>query len=40
LLCADGSDVADPVGGPRQRYRQCAEQIGHQLDDWIDEVTS
>jgi protein-tyrosine phosphatase len=35
LLCRDGLDVADPVGGPADLYRRCANQIGGELDEWI-----
>jgi protein-tyrosine phosphatase len=38
LLCHDGSDVADPVGGPTEFYRRSAGQIGEQLDDWLKEL--
>ncbi|HEX4147454.1 MAG TPA: Sua5/YciO/YrdC/YwlC family protein [Pirellulales bacterium] len=38
LLCHDGTDVADPVGGPTDLYRRCAGQIGEQLDDWLKEL--
>ena len=38
LLCHDGSDVADPVGGPVDFYRRSAAQIGEQLDDWLKEL--
>lgn len=27
LLCGDHLDVADPIGGPRELYRRCADQI-------------
>jgi protein-tyrosine phosphatase len=27
LLCGDHVDVADPIGGPRELYRSCADQI-------------
>jgi protein-tyrosine phosphatase len=27
LLCGDQLDVADPIGGPPELYRRCAEQI-------------
>lgn len=27
LLCPDGTDVADPIGGPTDAYRSCADQI-------------
>jgi protein-tyrosine phosphatase len=30
-LCVDGSDVSDPIGGPVERYQQCADQIQSQL---------
>jgi protein-tyrosine phosphatase len=30
LLAVDGADITDPLGGPLERYRQCAQQIqGH-----------
>lgn len=38
LVCHDGMDVADPVGGPAELYRRCATQIGEQLDKWVDEL--
>lgn len=38
LLCHDGTDVADPVGGPADLYRRCAQQIAAELDAWIDEL--
>lgn len=38
LLCQDGSDVADPIGGPAEYYERCAEQIRAELagrvGDW------
>jgi tRNA threonylcarbamoyl adenosine modification protein (Sua5/YciO/YrdC/YwlC family) len=38
LLSVEGGDVADPIGGPLERYRQCAAQIGEQialrLEEW------
>lgn len=30
-LCLDGSDISDPIGGPVERYQQCAEQIEGEL---------
>ena len=27
LLCANDDNVADPIGGPRELYRRCADQI-------------
>lgn len=38
LLCASGGDVADPIGGPVEAYRRCAEQIAAELDRWVDEL--
>lgn len=38
LLCHDGSDVPDPVGGPIELYRHCVDQIERHLDAWIDKM--
>jgi protein-tyrosine phosphatase len=38
LLCRDGSDVSDPVGGTLEQYRRCAEQIERQVAAWLEEV--
>jgi len=38
LLCADGSNVADPIAGPIERYRQCAEQIDGQLETCLNQL--
>lgn len=27
LICPDGNDISDPIGGPIERYRRCAAQI-------------
>ena len=35
LVSRDGSDVADPIGGPLEMYLRCAEQIEEQLQDWL-----
>jgi len=32
LLCADESDVCDPLGGPLDRYQHCAAQIRAELE--------
>ena len=32
LLCADESDVCDPIGGPPERYQRCAVQIRAELE--------
>jgi tRNA threonylcarbamoyl adenosine modification protein (Sua5/YciO/YrdC/YwlC family) len=31
VLCGDGSDVADPIGGTPDRYRRCAEQLHEEI---------
>jgi tRNA threonylcarbamoyl adenosine modification protein (Sua5/YciO/YrdC/YwlC family) len=36
LVCQDGRDVADPIGGPVEMYLRCAEQIEEQLRGWLD----
>lgn len=38
LLAADGSDIADPIGGPEERYRRCAAQIRAELETRLDEL--
>ncbi len=38
LLCQDGGDVADPIGGPAEMYRRCAAQIKGELQAWLDRV--
>jgi tRNA threonylcarbamoyl adenosine modification protein (Sua5/YciO/YrdC/YwlC family) len=38
LLCCDGSDVADPIGGPLELYEQCARQIQQQLENWVERL--
>ncbi|MCA9173670.1 MAG: threonylcarbamoyl-AMP synthase [Planctomycetales bacterium] len=38
LLCHDGRDVSDPIGGPESVYQQCATQIEAQLPDWIEQL--
>jgi len=40
LLCRDGYDVADPIGGPPEEYQRCATQIRSELKAWIDEFES
>jgi protein-tyrosine phosphatase len=32
MLCADESDVCDPIGGPVERYQRCAAQIRAELE--------
>jgi tRNA threonylcarbamoyl adenosine modification protein (Sua5/YciO/YrdC/YwlC family) len=40
LLCMSGGDIADPIGGPVEAYRRCADQIGAELDRWVTELLS
>ncbi len=34
----DHGDISDPIGGPVELYRQCAEQIRENLVQWIEEI--
>ena len=38
LLCADESDVCDPIGGPVERYQRCAVQIRAELEIRVNEL--
>jgi protein-tyrosine-phosphatase len=38
VLCADGTDVCDPIGGPVERYQQCAEKIRAELSTRLSEI--
>ena len=38
VLCRSQGDVADPIGGPIQAYRRCAEQIDDELESWLSEL--
>lgn len=38
VLCPDGSDVSDPIGGPRELYRRCAEQIDAALSQRVQKL--
>jgi protein-tyrosine phosphatase len=38
LLCADESDVCDPIGGPTERYQRCAAQIRAELEVRLDQL--
>lgn len=40
LLCADGSDVADPIGGTQADYEVCKNQIKQQIEWLVDEMLS
>jgi tRNA threonylcarbamoyl adenosine modification protein (Sua5/YciO/YrdC/YwlC family) len=36
LICEDQHDVSDPIGGPLEVYRQCAEQLKAELKRRVD----
>lgn len=38
LLCRDNADVGDPIGGPIELYRRCADQINEQLGAWMEDI--
>ena len=38
VLCPDGHDVSDPIGGPLHLYKQCAAQIEAALERRLDEL--
>jgi protein-tyrosine phosphatase len=38
VLSQGGADVSDPIGGPLELYRRCAEQIDEYLAAWVDEL--
>lgn len=38
LVSRERTDIADPIGGPAELYRKCAEQIDAQLSKWVDEL--
>lgn len=38
VLSPEGSDLADPIGGPIDYYRRCAEQIDSYLEAWLPEL--
>lgn len=38
VVCRDGADVSDPIGGPIERYRRTADQIDAHLEAWINEL--
>ena len=37
-LSRDGTDVADPIGGPPEMYRRCVREIDRQLELWMQEL--
>lgn len=38
VVCHDQMDVSDPIGGPTEMYRRCADQIEQQLDRWLAQI--
>jgi protein-tyrosine phosphatase len=38
VLAADGADICDPIGGPVERYRGCAERLRAELETRINEL--
>ena len=38
LVSRNQGDVADPIGGPAELYRRCADQIDAQLAGWVGEM--
>ncbi|MEO1972623.1 MAG: L-threonylcarbamoyladenylate synthase [Pirellulaceae bacterium] len=38
LLCGDGRDVVDPIGGSSEVYERCAQQIEEQLQSWVEGI--
>lgn len=38
VLSTDGGDISDPIGGPIERYRQCAERIQSELKMRLNEL--
>jgi tRNA threonylcarbamoyl adenosine modification protein (Sua5/YciO/YrdC/YwlC family) len=38
VICRDGSDISDPIGGPLDRYQQCASQIKRELTSIVDKL--
>ena len=38
VLAADGGDICDPIGGPVERYRSCAERLRAELKIRINEL--
>jgi tRNA threonylcarbamoyl adenosine modification protein (Sua5/YciO/YrdC/YwlC family) len=38
LISRGRGDVSDPIGGPLEMYRRCADQLDAFLDEWLDEL--
>jgi tRNA threonylcarbamoyl adenosine modification protein (Sua5/YciO/YrdC/YwlC family) len=37
VLCRDGADICDPIGGPVERYERCAQQMREEIAQRIEE---
>jgi protein-tyrosine phosphatase len=38
LVAGDRGDIPDPIGGPPELYRRCAEQIDAHLAEWVKRI--
>jgi protein-tyrosine phosphatase len=38
MISPDGTEIADPFGGPLEIYAKCAEQLDKHTDYWIDRM--
>ncbi|HVU90062.1 MAG TPA: L-threonylcarbamoyladenylate synthase [Pirellulales bacterium] len=38
LLCRNGADIPDPIGGPPEMYERCAAQIKAEVVSWAEEI--
>jgi protein-tyrosine-phosphatase len=38
LISRGRGDVADPIGGPLDLYRRCAEQLDAYLEAWVEQM--
>ncbi|HEY4313862.1 MAG TPA: L-threonylcarbamoyladenylate synthase [Pirellulales bacterium] len=38
LVCRNGADVADPIGGPPEMYERCAAQLRAEVTAWAEEI--
>jgi protein-tyrosine phosphatase len=37
MLCRNGADISDPIGGSKELYARCADQIDGQLQQYVAE---
>ncbi len=38
LLCRDGAEIFDPIGGPLERYEHCARQLHEEISLRLEEI--